>query len=86
METYRRQNFQGKSFILDETVFVECKLTDCDLFYSGGDHEWVNTSFENCRFHWRGPAKNTFALFQSLGILNLQAVPQVPSTAALKPN
>lgn len=59
METYRKQNFQGRSFILEEVVFMECKLTDCDLFYSGGDSEWVNCQFENCRFHWRGAAKNT---------------------------
>jgi hypothetical protein len=51
METYRKQNFQGKSFILDEAIFLECKLTDCDLYYSGGDFEWVNSNFENCRFH-----------------------------------
>ncbi len=69
METHRNQKFQGKSFILDEVVFLDCKLTDCDLYYSGGDSEWVNTTFENCRFHWRGPAKNMLAILQGLGLL-----------------
>jgi hypothetical protein len=68
METYRNQNFQGKSFILEDVVFVKCKLIDCDLYYSGGDSEWVETHFENCRFHWRGPAKNTLALLQGMGM------------------
>lgn len=76
METYRRQNFQGKTFILDEVVFIDCKLTDCDLFYSGGDSEWANCQFENCRFHWRGAAKNTLALAQVLGLIKTPTLPQ----------
>ena len=86
METHRNQNFQGKSFVVEEVAFINCKLTDCDLYYSGGDFDWMNSNFDNCRFHWRGAAKNTLALFQAIGILNLQAVPQIPQTAALKPN
>jgi hypothetical protein len=86
METHRNQNFQGKSFVVEEVAFINCRLTDCDLYYSGGDFDWMNSNFDNCRFHWRGAAKNTLALFQAMGILNLQAVPQIPQTAALKPN
>ena len=80
METYRKQNFQGKSFILDEAIFLECKLTDCDLYYSGGDFEWVNSNFENCRFHWRGPAKNMLALLQVIGALK---PPQMPPRSSM---
>jgi hypothetical protein len=69
METYTNQNFQGKSFILENVVFLKCKLIDCDLFYSGGDFEWAETFFENCRFHWRGSAKNTLALLQGMGMI-----------------
>jgi hypothetical protein len=68
METYRNQNFQGNSFILENVVFLKCKLSDCDLYYSGGDFEWTETFFENCRFHWRGSAKNTLALLQAMGM------------------
>ena len=84
METYRNQNFQGKSFILDEVTFLECKLSDCDLYYSGGDFEWVNSNFENCRFHWRGPAKNMLALLQLIGALKPPQMP--PQSSALIPN
>jgi hypothetical protein len=84
METYRNQNFQGKGFTLDEVTFLECKLSDCDLYYSGGDFEWVNSHFENCRFHWRGAAKNTLALLQAMGALKLPQTP--PRSSALIPD
>jgi hypothetical protein len=69
VDTYRNQDFQGKSFILENVVFLKCKLSDCDLYYSGGDFEWAETSFENCRFHWRASAKNTLALLQTMGMV-----------------
>ncbi len=83
METYRSQQFQGKSFILEEVAFVKCKLIDCDLYYSGGDFDWTETNFENCRFHWRGPAKNMFTLVQTMGMINIPAPQQnlIPPSA-----
>jgi uncharacterized protein YjbI with pentapeptide repeats len=87
MQTFRHQKFDGRSFNLDEVVFIECHLRDCDLFYSGSDAEWVNTNFENCRFHWRGPAKNMFALMHLMGLLKQgQAAPAIPQSAGVKPN
>ena len=58
METYRNQTIQGKSLVFDESVFLKCKIIDCDIYYSGGDFEWVETTIEDCRFHMRGAAKN----------------------------
>jgi hypothetical protein len=69
MEIYRGQTFEGKSFVLEEVAFINCKLADCDLFYSGGDFDWTNSNFDNCRFHWRGAAKNSLALLQSIGMI-----------------
>lgn len=86
METFRNENFQGKSFHLDDVVFMNCKLTDCDLYYSGGDFEWVNSNFENCRFHWRGAAKNTLALAQTVGILKTPTPPVNLVPTSQKPN
>jgi hypothetical protein len=87
METYRSQNLQGKSLILEEVAFVKCKLIDCDLYYSGGDFDWTETQFENCRFHWRGAAKNMFALAQIMGMVKIQTPPQnLILSSAQKPN
>ncbi|MGD0842695.1 MAG: hypothetical protein ABSA32_16240 [Candidatus Acidiferrales bacterium] len=88
METIRDQKFAGRTFVLDDVVFINCELKDCDLYYSGGDHEWINAKFEACRFHWRGPARNTVMLLQVLGFLKppTGAQPQVPATSAVKPN
>lgn len=88
METHREQNFAGRSFVLDDVVFIGCQLKDCDLYFSGGDFEWINTKFDACRFHWRGPAKSTVALLHAIGLLKppTQEQPQVPATSAGKPN
>ena len=88
METIRGQKFAGRSFVIDEVVFMDCQLKDCDLYFSGGDFEWINTNFEACRFHWRGPAKNTLALLHAIGLLKppTQEPPQVLPTTAGKPN
>lgn len=86
MQAYKNQKFEGRSFDMDECTFTDCQLKDCDLYYSGGDTEWANTGFQDCRWHWRGPAKNTFGLLHVLGLLNPQIAPQIPPTAGPKPN
>jgi len=86
IKVYEDKTLNDQSFILDEVVFIRCRLKNCDLFYSGGDYEWIETGMENCRFHWRGPAKNSVALFQSLQVMSQQAVPKPPTSTAGKPN
>ena len=89
MQTFKNQSFEDRSFVLDETVFVNCKLKNCDLYYSGGDVEIVNTGMDTCHFHWRGAAKNTAALFQSIGMLrppNQQQFPAQVNIAGQKTN
>jgi hypothetical protein len=90
METIRDQKFAARSFVIDETVFINCQLTDCDLYYEGGDFDWANTGFDACRFHWRGVAKKTVDILRLIGALKeqSQAPAQIPptTTAAGKPN
>ncbi len=87
MEVLKGQKLDGRHFELEEVSFIECHLADCDLFYSGGEFDWQATQFENCRFHWRGPAKNTTQLLQSLGLMQQQQAPlQIQKSSATKPN
>lgn len=86
ISVYEDKTLSDQSFILDEVVFIRCRLKNCDLFYSGGDYEWVDTAMENCRFHWRGAAKNSVALFQQLQLMNQQANKPVPPASAGRPN
>jgi hypothetical protein len=86
MHVYRNQKLDSRNFDLEEVSFIECHLKDCDLFYSGGDFDWQGTNFENCRFHWRGAAKNTSILFQTLGLVQQQPPVQIPKSSAPKPN
>ena len=82
---FEDKTLSNQSFILDDVVFIRCRLKNCDLFYSGGDYEWVETSMENCRFHWRRAAKNSFALFQALQVMSQVPIPKPPSSTQ-KPN
>ncbi len=86
VKVYQGKNYHDESFILDESVFIGCALKNCDLFYAGGDFEWTDTTMENCRFHWRGAAKNSFALFQLLQVATQQALLPKPPTSTQKLN
>lgn len=88
MRVYEDKKLSDQTFVLEEVVFIRCRLTSCDLSYSGGDFEWVETNCENCRFRWRGPAKNALAMLHMLGWLKppTQGQPQIPPTAGPKPN
>jgi hypothetical protein len=63
---HENQEFSNRAFVLDSVVFIRCRLTNCDLFYHGEDFEWIGTTFKDCRFHWRGAARNTFVMFKTL--------------------
>ena len=79
IKTYRDKTINNDSFILDEVVFFNCTLKNCDLFYSGGEFQLVESRLDNCRIHFRGAARNTQGLMMTLGML--KAPLQLPAQA-----
>jgi hypothetical protein len=86
MNKYEGQKFSKVAFVAEDSYFVNCVLTDCDLFFSGGEMEWANTRFENCRWHWRGAAGLTVRLLMQLGMMKAQSIPQQFQASSSKPN
>jgi len=72
------ETLKDAAYILEEHIFINCKLTNCRLIYSGGHFEWANTQFENCLWGFRGPAEKTMQFLVGAGILKPgQAPPQM---------
>jgi hypothetical protein len=79
---YEGKTFEKQSFVLEECHFVNCALKDCDLFYSGGEADWLNVRFENCRWHWQHGAARTFRLLTNLGMLKPPPAQPQPVTSS----
>lgn len=75
MTKYEGKTLNKATFVLEECFFLNCVLTDCDLFYSGGDVEAVSSRFDNCRVHFRGAALKTVQTLQTMGMLKLGPLP-----------
>jgi hypothetical protein len=87
VKIHRDKSISEETFVLEDHVFIDCTLKNCDLFYSGGDVEFVNLKLDNCRFHFRGAAKNTQMLMFGFGMLRPPSeVPLQVSTSTQKPN
>lgn len=87
MKVYRDKSLTEQVFVLEEASFFNCTLKDCDIFFGGGDFQIVDTKLDNCRVHFRGQARNTIAMMQTVGLLRgpIQLPPQATSAPA-KPN
>ena len=82
MTKYDNKELKGASLVMEDCFFINCVLRDCDLFYSGGDVEWLNLRFENCRWHFRGPALRTAHLMVQIGMLKKGQSPQTPQPSS----
>lgn len=87
MKIYQDKSLSDQIFDLEECVFINCTLKDCDVFYSGGDFEFSELKLDNTRMHFRGPAKSTIQLAQILKMVREPS--QIPSQVTMtsqKPN
>ena len=69
MTKYENKELKSATFVMEDCFFLNCVLRDCDLFYSGGDVDWMNLQFVNCRWHFRGHALRAVQLMHQLGML-----------------
>jgi hypothetical protein len=82
MTKYENQTLENKALVIEDYLFINCLLKNCDLFFSGGDFEWINIRFENCRWHFRGNALKTTQLLQAIGLLKpFDQAQQTPSAS-----
>jgi hypothetical protein len=84
MEKYEGKTLNKAVFVVEDCFLINCVLRDCDLFYSGGDFECVNVQFQDCRWHFRGPALKTMQMMQTIGMLKpVQIAPPTPASSSM---
>ena len=49
---------------LDNHVYKNCSIDDCDIYYSGGQYELIDTHVTNSRLILNHPAKGIYAAIQ----------------------
>lgn len=58
------QTFGKAKLALDNHVYKNCTIDDCDIYYSGGPFELLDTRVTNCRLILNQPAKHVYAAIQ----------------------
>ncbi|MEW6247605.1 MAG: hypothetical protein AB1555_12995 [Nitrospirota bacterium] len=58
------QTFKQHKLSLDNHVFKNCTLDDCEIYYSGGPYELIDTHITNSRLILNQPAKNIYSAIQ----------------------
>ena len=75
MKVYKNRTITKESIVLEDVCLIDVTLSDCDVFYSGGDTDYQNLKLDNTRFHFRGAAQKTMQTLASFGMLNMQPMP-----------
>src|SRR4029078_7320317 len=58
------QTFSKTKLALDNHVYKNCHIDDCDLYYSGGQYELLDTHTTNSRLILNHPAKGIYNALQ----------------------
>lgn len=69
MLAFENQTFTGITVILDDKVFVNCKIDRCIVIYTGGDLMLDGTKITNSQFKFDGPAGRTVKLLKWLKLI-----------------
>jgi hypothetical protein len=74
MERISNQTITDTTIRLDDYEFIDCEFVNCNLEYSGGFFILNGVRKVNCRYVFLGPAHNTVAFLQAIGLLNSNVV------------
>lgn len=67
MIKYSDNRFENMTVRLDGCQFISCKFISCNLEYSGlGQVSLVQCEFDNVKWSFTGPAKNTLQFLRGL--------------------
>ena len=75
MKIYKNRTITKEAIVLEDVCLIDVTLSDCDVFYSGGDTDYQNLKLDNTRFHFRGAAQKTMQTLASFGMLKMQPMP-----------
>ena len=70
MTCVENQTQNGTAVFMDDKYFINCNFVACILIYAGGDFGWRNSSFQDCKIHWEGPANRTINFLRVFGLLS----------------
>ncbi len=60
------QTFSKRKLALDNHVYKNCSVDDCDIYYSGGHYELIDTHITNSRLILNQPAKHVYSADSNL--------------------
>lgn len=78
MTLLENQHFNAVTVTLDGYSFVRCRLTNCELRYSGGSFEMRATEVDNCRWAFGGPARRTMEVLAKFRVSEDDSVMEDP--------
>ncbi|MCG3778858.1 MAG: hypothetical protein JW388_1586 [Nitrospira sp.] len=58
------QTFSKAKLPLDNHIYKNCVIDDCDIYFSGGQYELLDTHITNSRLILNHPAKNMYNAVQ----------------------
>ena len=59
-----QQKFSKTKLALDNHVYKNCEIDDCDVYYSGGQYELIDTHITTSRLILNHPAKGIYSAIQ----------------------
>jgi len=82
MRVLKDQTIENDVLDLDDTCLINCTVRDCEIFYTGKNYAYRNTTFANCRLTLMGPAERTQRFLREFGQLREDTPPEAQSESS----